>query len=328
MAERSKAARPKTTRRRKKPAATSALGAAELRATEPPREVAELVAAIEREGGAALAPYREPYGGRWVVMAALPIEQVEATPYQRNISETHVRRLARVIDKIGRFLDPIIVVRALRDDSPRRYWTPNGHHRLTAMRSLGAKAITAIVVPESSAAYQILALNTEKAHNLRERALEVIRMYTELVRISREPEASFGLEFEEGALVTLGICYEERPRFSGGAYYPILKRVDVFLDQPLEEALTVRQARARTVLTLDDVVMKHVERLKARGLTSPYLKAAVVARLNPLRFRPREAPSPACDDMLAKMIRSAEKFDPERLKPEELARAGGPPEEA
>ena len=49
------------------------------------------------------------------------------------------------------------------------------------MRRLGAKSITALVVPDREVAWQILALNTEKAHNLKERSLEVIRIYRGLV---------------------------------------------------------------------------------------------------------------------------------------------------
>lgn len=126
-----------------------------------------------------LSVYREPYSGRWLVLAALPIELVEPTPYQRNISDTHVRKLEGVIGKIGRFLDPIIAVRIAQSDHAVKYWTPNGNHRLSAMGTLRAKSVIAIVVPESSVAYQILALNTEKAHTLREKALEVVRMYRE-----------------------------------------------------------------------------------------------------------------------------------------------------
>jgi len=149
--------RTKTVRRRKKPAgALLGLAAADLHAAAPPDEAIELRRTIEHEGGSVLAVYREPYGGRWVVMAALPITQVEPTPYQRNLSETHVRRLETVIGKLGRFLDPIIAVRATRHvPDSAAYWTPNGSHRLAAMRTLGAKSITAIVVPETAVAYQI-----------------------------------------------------------------------------------------------------------------------------------------------------------------------------
>lgn len=77
------------------------------------------------------------------------------------------------------------------------------------MRTLGAKSIIALVIPEPSAAYQILALNTEKAHNLREKALEVIRMYKELVQLDEAIDETYALEFEEPALITLGLCYEE-----------------------------------------------------------------------------------------------------------------------
>ena len=316
-------------RRRRKPAGVSTgLAATELQAAAPPGEVAELHRVIEGDGGKVLALYREPYGGRWVVMAALPIELVEPTPYQRNLSDTHVRKLEAVIGKIGRFLDPIIAVRAIKAaESSARYWTPNGHHRLSAMRTLGAKSITAIVVPEAAAAYQILALNTEKAHNLREKALEVIRMYKELARLDDTTEETYALEFEEPALITLGLCYEERPRFSGGAYHPVLKRVDEFLKQPLRAAMTVRQKRAKVVLDLDNVVIRQVEALKAKGMTSPYLKSFVVARVNPIRFRPKEAPPLSFDEALGRMTTAAEKFNPDKIRLDDLAKSGGAPDE-
>ena len=318
------------TRRRRKPAGASiGLAAVDLHGAPPP-EVIAIERAIESAGGKALTAYRDPYGGHWLIVAALPIEQVAPTPFQRNLSDTHVRKIETVLGKIGRFLDPIIAVRApepRNGESLVRYWTPNGNHRLAAMRTLGAKAITAIVVPEASAAYQILALNTEKAHNLREKALEVIRMYRELAALDGGDERTYALEFEEPALITLGLCYEERPRFSGSAYHPVLKRVDDFLERPLREALAVRQARCRTLLDLDDRVVAQVEALKARGMTSPYLKNFVVARLNPVRFRPKDAEPLDFDESLARMSKAAAKLDPAKIRLEDLARSGGAPDE-
>jgi ParB family chromosome partitioning protein len=301
---------------------------AELQSAAPPAEVAELHQTIEQDGGRALSLYREPYGGRWLVLAALPIHLVEPTPYQRNLSDSHVRKLEAVISKLGRFLDPIIAVRAHKHEEGVKYWTPNGNHRLSAMRTLGAKSIIAIVVPESAAAYQILALNTEKAHNLREKALEVVRMYKELARLDDATEQTYALEFEEPAFITLGLCYETRPRFSGGAYHPVLKRVDAYLEKPLHSAIGVRNERAGRVLELDDLVVKQVEALKAKGLTSPYLKSFVVARVNPIRFRPKDAPSLSFDEALDKMTNAAAKFDPNKIRMDDLAKSGGIAEEA
>jgi ParB family chromosome partitioning protein len=315
-------------KRRKKPAGSSTgLAASELQAAAPPGEVAQLHRVIEEDGGKVLAVYREPYGGRWLVLAALPIELVEPTPYQRNISDTHVRRLEGVIAKIGRFLDPIITVRIPKPDHAARYWTPNGNHRLAAMRTVGAKSIVAIVVPEPAAAYQILALNTEKAHNLREKALEVARMYRELAQLDDATEETYALEFEEPALITLGLCYEERPRFSGGAYHPVLKRVEEFLKKPMHRALDLRRSMAKTLLALDDEIVKQVEALKTRGLTSPYLKSFVVARVNPIRFRPKNAPPLSFDEVLDRMAKAAVKFNPDKIKMDDLARSGGAPDE-
>ncbi len=319
---------PARQKRRKLAGKAAALGPKELLTTAPPSAVEELGKAIEHDGGKIVATYREPYGGHWLVMAALPIEQVEPTPYQRNLSDTHVRKLESVIAKLGRFLDPIIAVRKEIQDSAVRYWTPNGNHRLCAMRTLGAKTIISIVVPETAAAYQILALNTEKAHNLRERALEVIKMYQELAALNNATEETYGLEFDEAALITLGLCYLERPRFSGGAYHPILRRADEFIKKPLQTALPVRRERAQAVMRLDDLIVEKVEALKSKGLTSPYLKSFVVARCNPIRFRPKEAPPLSFDEVLDRMTKAAGKMNVEKIKVEDLAKSGGAPEES
>ena len=328
MAEKKAKRKPGAPRKRRKLAGKSiGLEARELLTTATPSDVGYLQAAIEEDGGKVLASYREPFGGHWLVMAALPIEKVEPTPYQRNLSDAHARKLESVIAKLGRFLDPVIIVRKESKDSETRYWTPNGNHRLSAMRTLGAKSIVGIVVPEASAAYQILALNTEKAHNLRERALEVIKMYQELATLDDATEETYALEFEEAALITLGLCYLERPRFSGGAYHPILRRADEFLKKPLRTALDIRQERAKTVMELDDLVVEKVEALKSKGLTSPYLKSFVVARINPIRFRPKDAAPLSFDEVLDRMTKAAAKLNVDKVKMEDLARSGGAPEE-
>ena len=328
MAEKKAKRKPGAPRKRRKLAGKSiGLEARELLTTATPSDVGYLQAAIEEDGGKVLASYREPFGGHWLVMAALPIEKVEPTPYQRNLSDSHARKLESVIAKLGRFLDPVIIVRKESKDSETRYWTPNGNHRLSAMRTLGAKSIVGIVVPEASAAYQILALNTEKAHNLRERALEVIKMYQELATADDATEETYALEFEEAALITLGLCYLERPRFSGGAYHPILRRADEFLKKPLQTALGIRQERAKTVMELDDLVIEKVEALKSKGLTSPYLKSFVVARINPIRFRPKDAAPLSFDEILDRMTKAAAKLNVDKVKMEDLARSGGAPED-
>jgi ParB family chromosome partitioning protein len=329
MAEKKAKKKPGAPRKRRKLAGHSTgLGPKDLVTAAPPDAVERLQDAIEKDGGKVLATYREPFGGHWLVLAALAIDQVEPTPYQRNLSDAHVRKLEGVMAKLGRFLDPIIVVRKESKDSVTRYWTPNGNHRLSAMKTLGAKAIVGLVVPEASTAYQILALNTEKAHNLRERALEVIRMYQELATLDEATEETYALEFEEAALITLGLCYLENGRFSGGAYHPILRRSDQFLKKSLGDAMGIRRERAKAVIDLDKTVVEKVDALKAKGLTSPYLKSFVVARINPIRFRPKDAAPLSFDEVLDRMTKAAEKMNVEKIKVEDLAKSGGAPEDA
>jgi ParB family chromosome partitioning protein len=323
MAEK-KAKAPAKPRTRKRRAAAEAksrgLAAFEMTAAAP-AEVTKLMQQIEHDGGNPLASYREPLGGSWVVMAALPVDKVDPTPFQRDLSEAHVDRLTNVIDKIGRFLDPIIAVH-----EGDRYWTPNGHHRLAALRKLGSRCVTALVVPDPQIAYKILALNVEKAHALRERSLEVARMARDLAqKTPSKKESEYALEFDEAALITIGLCYEKRGRFSGGAYHPLIKRSDAFLDEKMEKALAIREKRADKVLALDDIVTELVTKLKEKGLQSQFLRNFVIARCNPLRFK-RGATMPF-DELVDKVTDSARKFNVDKIRPQDLAGAGGPPEE-
>jgi ParB family chromosome partitioning protein len=300
------------------------LGATELVLEVPPPELKPLAEAIVADGGAVLATYREPLGGHALMLAALPLEKIAPTPFQRDISDAHVRRLTQAMDKTKRFLDPIIVVREQTESAS--YWTPNGYHRLTALKELGAKSILALVVPERAVAYQILALNIEKAHNLREKAIGVRRMYEDLAAVAggKEDETAFALEFEEPALATLGFAYQERGRLSGGAYHPILRKADRWLPGRLVDALPVRRERAALLLAYDEAVTEAVAALKARGFNSPYLRNFVVARTNPLRFIKGEPPP--LEELLPSMTKRARGMDANKIKTEDVARSGGAPE--
>ncbi|HJZ77813.1 MAG TPA: ParB/RepB/Spo0J family partition protein [Vicinamibacterales bacterium] len=306
--------RKKAVRRKKVEPASAGLSAAETKSVES-GDLDRLAAQVEDDGGAVLGRYADPFGGTPILLAALPVNRVEPTPYQRDASDTHVKRLMTVIETLGRFLDPIV---AVRDDG--QYLTPNGNHRLQALKKLGVKTVVALIVPDAQIAFKILALNTEKAHNLREKSLETIRMARALAKSGKQ-ESDYAFEFEQPAFLTLGICYEERPRLSGGAYQSILRRVDAFLDEPIAKAVKERDRRGRKILKLDDAVGAAVEKLKARGLTSPYLKSFVVSRVNYTRFS--KATTFDFDEALDKIIASAVKFNVDRVKQEDVARSGG-----
>jgi ParB family chromosome partitioning protein len=313
---------PARRRPRKAKPGTKGLNPAECRLDHPTEAGSEAIAAIEKAGGCVIGSYKEPLGGHPVLFSILPIDAVEPTPFQRDLSDAHHKRLADVINKTGRFLDPIIAVVAPKGG----FWTPNGRHRLEAMRRLGARAISALIVTDREVAWQILALNTEKAHNLKERALEVIRIYRGLVdEDATRPELQFAFYLDEPALVTLGVCYERVPRFGGGAYHPILRRLETFSDEMLRTTIKDHEKKATMVLDLEQKVAAAVNKLKERGLVSPYLRSFVVARINPLRWIKGEPPP--LEEVLKTMRERAAKFNVEKIKPQDLAGAAGPPDD-
>ena len=283
-------------------------------------DVAPLAADVASAGGAAIGAYREPFSGRPILLAVLPHEAVEPTPFQRDLSPTHVKRLGQKIEESGSFLDPIIVVRGAGGG----FWTPNGRHRLAAAKLLGLRQLTALVSPDESLAFRILALNTEKAHNLKDRSLEVIRMARELAR--RHPKAretDYAAEFEAPELLTLGIVYEGQPRFAGGAYGPMLKKVDRFVSESLATSLRAREGWASRLLEIDAQVKKIVAQLEQRGFKSPYLRNYVVARVNPVRFhRPKKGdtgPAMPIGAALTRMAAAARSFNVGSVRERDLA---------
>src|ERR1700694_372093 len=61
------------------------------------KDVADLVAQVQKQGGAVVGAYRDPFAGQALVLASLPIKKVVATPFQRDLSKTHDTRLAEAI---------------------------------------------------------------------------------------------------------------------------------------------------------------------------------------------------------------------------------------
>jgi ParB family transcriptional regulator, chromosome partitioning protein len=312
-------AKKKPVRRRKRVTARS-VGLTALETSKLDDEATRsLVDRIAADQGSVIGIYREPFGGTPAAFAALPIDLVEPTPYQRDPSQPHVKRLMGVIETLGRFLDPIVAV-----PHTDGYVTPNGNHRLQAMRKLGAKSVVALVVPDPDVAFKILALNTEKAHNLKEKSLETIRMLRALAAEQGDrSEREFAFEFEQPAFLTLGIAYEQRARLSGGAYQSVLRRIDDFLDDKLPKALKERTRRGNMILALDDQVGTIVDKLKKRGFTSPYLRPFVVARINPIRFS--TSTEFDFDEVLGRMQKNAAKFNVDKIRQEDVVRAGGGP---
>ena len=281
-----------------------------------PKAVTALAEQIEKDGGHALALYREPIGDHWHIFCLLPMAKVEATPYQRDLSPTHAKRLTGVVKKIDRFVDPIVAV----SPRPGVYWTPNGHHRRTALEKLKADFVPAILIPEADLAFEILALNTEKAHNLKEKSLEVIRMYKGLAEERpKSSEEDFAFQFEAPHFITLGLLYEENRRFAGGAFAPILKRVDTFLKGKLPDTLLTRQERAGKVREADAALAVALAALKKRGINHPYVKNYVLARTSPLT-RARKT-MPAFDQTFDKLTAAIQGFDPAKVRYEDIQRA-------
>ena len=255
-------------------------------AREPSKAARALAEQVERDGGHVLAVYQEPIGEHWQLFVLLPRAKVAASPYQRDVSPTHVKRLTEAVKRIDRFVDPILVV------SPEAgvYWTPNGNHRRTALDKLKADYVPAILVPEPEVAQQ-----------------------------PSSTEDDWALQFESAHFVTLGLLYEQNKRFAGGAFAPILRRVDKFLKGGLRRGLDERIERAEMVRAADEVLAQVVAKVKKRGINHPYVKNYLLARTTPLTRARKTLPS--FEQTFKKLRQNLEDFDVSKVRYDEIQRS-------
>jgi ParB family chromosome partitioning protein len=283
---------------------------------EPSKAARALAEQVERDGGRVLAVYQEPVGDHWQIFCLLPRPKVEASPYQRDISPTHVKRLMEAVKRLDRFVDPIVAV----SPRPGVYWTPNGNHRRAVLDKLKAEMVPAILVIEPEVAFEVLPLNTEKAHNLKEKSLEVIRMYRgALAEQPASTEEDWAFQFESAHLITLGLLYEQNKRFAGGAFAPILRRVDKFLKTGLRKGLEEREERAALVRAADETLAAVVGKVKKRGIRHPYVKNYLLARTTPLTKARKTLPS--FEQTFKKLRENLEAFDVSKVRYDEIQRS-------
>src|SRR5882762_4489926 len=279
--------------------------------TRPPQPAQELASQVERDGGRVLAIYQEPVGDHWQIFCLLPRARCEASPYQRDLSPTHVKRLSETVKRLDRFVDPIVAV----SPRPGVYWTPNGNHRRAVLDKLKAELVPAILVVEREMLFEVLPLNVEKAHNLKEKSLEVIRMYRALVRDEPDgTEEAWAAQFESAHFITLGLLYEENKRFAGGAFAPILRRVD-----KLPKGLEERMERADLVRAADEALGDVVQKIKKRGINHPYVKNYVLARTTPLTRQRKTLPP--FDQTFRKLRENLKAFDVTQVRYADIQRS-------
>ncbi|HZF03941.1 MAG TPA: chromosome partitioning protein ParB, partial [Patescibacteria group bacterium] len=180
--------------------------------------------------------------------------------------------------------------------------------------------VPAILVAEPNVAFQVLALNTEKAHNLKEKSLEVIRMYrgAEAEQPS-SAEEDWAFQFESAHLITLGLLYEQNKRFAGGAFAPILRRVDKFLKTSLRRGLEEREERAALVRAADETLAAVVAKVKKRGINHPYVKNYLLARTTPLTKARKTLPS--FEQTFKRLKDNLEEFDVSKVRYDEIQRS-------
>ena len=132
-------------------------------------------------------------------------------------------------------------------------------------------------------------------------------------------EDDYAFQFESPHFITLGILYEGNARFAGGAFAPILRRVDKFLKGHFPRTLTEREERAELVRAADIALGQAVAKLAKRGIRHPYVKNFVLARTTPLTRQRKTLPG--FDQTFRKLVENVEAFDVGKVRYEDIQRS-------
>ncbi len=217
-----------------------------------------------------IAVFEDPIKKQPLRLAIFRLEEIEPPPFQRDLSESLKKHLEMAIEKLG-FLTPIVVV-----PKGGKYYVVDGRHRLEAMRELGAKEISAIVVDESLYHY-ILEFNTEKPPNVKEKSKQAYRLFMDFLKEDPEiMEEDLFTYFKEPMLITFGFAIEEYDsRFPASFYENFLSKIDEFLRMPLNKAVMERRKRAESLIELNKVVN---EKYAEFGWENALLKGEIVRK--------------------------------------------------
>jgi ParB family chromosome partitioning protein len=244
--------------------------------------------------------FRDPANRRGLQFAVLPMSKLEVISHQRKASDAHVKRVADSVARLG-FLAPVVVVER---DGGAGYLIIDGQHRYLAAKELGLRRIPAVIAPRD-VARRMLTLNVEKEPNIRERSAVALSIYQELVDTEPdlgEDDAEVADAVQQAHYVTLGLAYRASGRLAGSLYEPILRRCDGFMDEPLAEALPIREGRAGRVVEAHQLVRAVTDRLKEAGAWHEFAGAQIISYANPLkRARKQHSFDQTFDKLVAKL---------------------------
>ncbi|HCO39192.1 MAG: ParB N-terminal domain-containing protein [Aquificota bacterium] len=216
--------------------------------------------------------FREPIKGLELEFAIVPESKIVIPSIQRELSDAHIKRLMESMEKIG-FVEPLTVI----PTEDGYYEVINGQHRFEAGRRLGMSEFPVIILPASAKDY-IIALNVEKVPSLKDKAHQAYEIF--MSYLQKEPSLEeYRLEkfVEEAYLITIGFIVDKigDKKFPGYAFEKVLKKVDFFLDSPLESAKEEREKRAEVLMKAKEVLNRRYEEL---GLKNALQKEAIVSK--------------------------------------------------
>lgn len=254
--------------------------------------------------------YKEPISNKELEFAILNIDDIQIHGYERAVSEEHLKKLMEAISKVGVYIDPITVFK----DPKGKYFVLNGQHRLLAMKRLGYKQISSIIFDDPEIAKNIIALNTEKAPDIRDMARESKAIYMEYLQTTPQEPENIVSKYLEAYYVTCGFAYEKMEKFGGSVLETLMRKVDLFLEQPLKEASRIREKRAEKLIDIYTRIIELEQKLKEQDIWHPFIRKEIFSHINPYK-RLRIIPDDF-DQVVEKLLYNLKNFDLDSFKPQ------------
>ena len=223
-----------------------------------------------------IARFTEPVKGYELTLWELSLNEIDLSPYQRQVSTLLKNRLATHSISYG-FFSPVLVVR--KGD---RFILVDGQHRIEALSMISrSTTVLALEIPKHMKHYPLI-YNIEMSDKIKDICAKIYALYVDHSQQTPDADEKSLAPFLDYSpyYATLAFAHVEFELSSPSLVETAIKKFDDWIDGALQYTLQERRLRGQKVAELEQVVNEVAATAGISGSGAFQLKSAIVSKTN------------------------------------------------
>jgi len=241
-----------------------------------------------------LASWKDPSLGYDLELWLIPYGELSISDLQRELSTTHVNKLAKSFTK--GYYDCLLVIR-----EAGQWKIIDGQHSYFALgKTARDKMIPCIVAPEMAKNYTLV-FNVEKSDDIKARCVKTYNLYKKFLNEFPQFQEQMLDEFisSEPHLLSLAFAHVEFNVTSPSLVETTIKKFDGYLEVDLAGAVDIRRDRGDLIYAL---VRSVEDAASTFGITDYHLKGSIISKTNSALWERKRTVGVAFDEGISMMV--------------------------